>query len=262
MFRKLINSFSKLKQYIKNRKNYCPVCESKGVIFHPLPKFFSENYIKYAFKYWTNVELLSIDKFSCGNCGALDRERLYKIWIDYQIKTQTFKPRTKIIHFAPEAALSAKLKLSNFFDYKTADIAMPHVDFFVDIMRLPFSDNSYDFFICSHVLEHLQDDRVALAELFRILRIGGVGILMVPIVIDLERIIEDPSIKTDEDRWKYYGQNDHLRLYNSEGFVQRIISVGFQVDKLGVNFFTKKCFEEAGIPMSACLYIVKKYEKE
>jgi hypothetical protein len=85
---------------------------------------------------------------------------------------------------------------------------------------------------------------------------------MVPIVIDLERIIEDPSIKTDEDRWKYYGQFDHERLYNSEGFVQRIISAGFQVDKLGIIFFTKKIFEEAGIPLSACLYVVKKYDKE
>jgi SAM-dependent methyltransferase len=254
------NGISNFRQYIKNRKNYCPVCESKGIIFNPLPKFFSENYIKYGFKYWANCELLSLDKYSCSNCGASDRERLYKIWIDCQIKNQTFKPRTKTIHFAPESALSAKLKSSNFFNYKTADIAMTHVDFFVDLMRIPFPDNSYDFFICSHVLEHVQDDQVALAELFRILRRGGVGILMVPIVIDLDEIFEDPSIKTDEDRWKYYGQYDHVRLYNSKGFVQRIVSAGFKVDKLDINFFSKKIFEEAGIPISACLYVVNKYD--
>ncbi len=44
------------------------------------------------------------------------------------------------------------------FDYKTADLSMENVDFKVDMMSMLFDDESFDFFICSHVLEHVDSD--------------------------------------------------------------------------------------------------------
>ena len=37
-----------------------------------------------------------------------------------------------------------------------------------DVQRLPFADHSFDFVICSHVLEHVEDPRAAVAELTRV----------------------------------------------------------------------------------------------
>ena len=59
---------------------------------------------------------------------------------------------------------------------------MENVDFKVDLTDLPFSDSSYDFVFASHVLEHIQNDHDALAEIKRVLRPGGIAVLPVPII--------------------------------------------------------------------------------
>jgi SAM-dependent methyltransferase len=47
---------------------------------------------------------------------------------------------------------------------------------------LPFANGSYDVVYASHVLEHIKDDALAIAEIRRILRPNGIAILPVPIV--------------------------------------------------------------------------------
>jgi ubiquinone/menaquinone biosynthesis C-methylase UbiE len=49
-----------------------------------------------------------------------------------------------------------------------------------DIRNLPFPDASFDRVIASEVLEHLHDDRGALAEITRVLRPGGLLAVSVP----------------------------------------------------------------------------------
>jgi SAM-dependent methyltransferase len=49
-----------------------------------------------------------------------------------------------------------------------------------DATRLPFRDGSFDRVITSEVLEHLQDDVTAIAELVRVLRPGGTFAATVP----------------------------------------------------------------------------------
>lgn len=46
----------------------------------------------------------------------------------------------------------------------------------VDMQKLPFGDEEFDVVISDQVIAHLQDPRLALAEAFRVLRKGGVGI--------------------------------------------------------------------------------------
>ena len=45
---------------------------------------------------------------------------------------------------------------------------------------MPFTDNMYDFILCNHVLEHVENDLKALREIKRILKKGGKGIVQVP----------------------------------------------------------------------------------
>lgn len=49
-----------------------------------------------------------------------------------------------------------------------------------DATRLPFASNSFDRVITSEVLEHIQDDVAALAELVRVLKPGGTFAATVP----------------------------------------------------------------------------------
>ncbi len=49
-----------------------------------------------------------------------------------------------------------------------------------DATRLPFADNSFDHVITSEVLEHIQDDVAAIAEMVRVLKPGGILAATVP----------------------------------------------------------------------------------
>jgi ubiquinone/menaquinone biosynthesis C-methylase UbiE len=59
---------------------------------------------------------------------------------------------------------------------------MRGVDHKADLLDLPFNDGSYDIVFASHVLEHIRDDKKAVAEIRRILKPNGIAILPVPVV--------------------------------------------------------------------------------
>jgi len=100
-----------------------------------------------------------------------------KIEADVDFKKVSF------LHFAPEDFFREQFR-SRFAKYETADLFMENVDHKVDITKLPFADASYDFICASHVLEHIEDDRLALKEIARVLAPGGIAILPVPMVAD------------------------------------------------------------------------------
>ena len=49
-----------------------------------------------------------------------------------------------------------------------------------DALRLPFPDGTFDRVICAEVLEHVPDDRRAMAEIARVLKPGGTAAVTVP----------------------------------------------------------------------------------
>lgn len=49
-----------------------------------------------------------------------------------------------------------------------------------DAQALPFADATFSHVVCSEVLEHLDDDRAAMAELHRVLEPGGIVAITVP----------------------------------------------------------------------------------
>ena len=79
-----------------------------------------------------------------------------------------------------------------------------------------FKDNFFDVIICNHVLEHVKDDQKAMSELFRVLKPEGFAILQIPISKTARETFEDFSITTPEDREKYFGQKDHVRIYGQD----------------------------------------------
>jgi glycosyltransferase involved in cell wall biosynthesis len=120
------------------------------------------------------------------------------------------------------------------------------------------ASDSFDALICSHVLEHVADDRQALSELYRVLKPGGWGILMVPIILTLEEIDEDPQVTDEAERWRRFGQFDHVRLYNKSGFVDRVEAAGFVVRQLGMAYFGEAAFQQLGLTKTSVLYVAEK----
>ena len=97
----------------------------------------------------------------------------------------------------------------------------------MDIQDIKLPDNTFDVILCSHVLEHVPDDRKAMQELYRVLKPDGWAIIQVPIDKRLKKTFEDDSINTEKLRKKYYGQEDHLRLYMD--YIKRLQEAGFKV---------------------------------
>jgi SAM-dependent methyltransferase len=246
-------------------RHYCPVCESRVTSFLPLPGFFRENLHKYGFPFEAkDTETCNEAAYLCPSCGASDRDRLYALYVgDYLANLEDTGP-VEIVDFAPSAPLSALVRRriessGQRIRYRTADLLAEHVDDRVDISDLrSYESSQFTFFICSHVLEHVTDDRKAMRELHRILKPGGKGILMVPIILSLEQIDEDPDITGEGERWRRFGQFDHVRLYSKPGFLQRVREAGFDVCGLGKDYFGEELFTRTGITSQSVLYVVEK----
>ena len=243
-------------------KYHCPVCSRRIKRFQPLPEFYFNNAKQHDYRYTGQAETLNYHDYSCPLCGASDRDRLYALYIkDYLAKTDR---AIKIVDFAPSAPFSRfilnMIALSGQnSSYRTADLSMEGVDDKVDVtdMRL-YDDNQFDFFICSHILEHVSDDRKAISELYRILKPQGLGILVVPIVLGLAEIDEDPSVIVESERWRRFGQYDHVRLYSKDGFIKRVKEAGFLIHQYGKEYFGEKLFVQSGITCQSVLYVVEK----
>jgi SAM-dependent methyltransferase len=242
-----------------NVSSYCPLCKSSLVKFMPLPEFYRECSDRYGFAYYGKAEMTAELTYSCSRCGCSDRERLYAYWLDQALSENRLKQGMKIIHFAPEPIFSQVLRSSNMFDYSTADLMMPNADYKLDMLDMPFPDGMFDFFICSHVLEHVADDAKAIDELYRVTKKGGCGILMAPIIIDLENTLEvDPPVTCEAERWRLYGQDDHVRLYAHDDYVDKIKNGGFAVEQYGIDYFGVDVFAMLGLKNESILYVARK----
>ena len=167
--------------------------------------------------------------------GSLSLERHRLLWLYLQNETQIFKKKFKVLHVAPEQAFYKKFIKLNNLDYVTFDMNSPIAKIKGDICNLPFSENQFDFILCNHVLEHVNDDIAAMLELFRVLKKNGVAILQVPIDLTKNKTYEDSTITDKKERMKAFGQYDHVRIYGKDYF-ERLEKSGFKVEK---NFYSK-----------------------
>ena len=181
---------------------------------------------------------------------SLERHRL--LWLYLKNETSFFKAKLKVLHFAPESALMNQFKKLKNLSYDTIDLNSPIADIKADICDLPFLDNSYDFILCNHVLEHIVDDNKAIRELYRVLKKNGIGIFQVPIDYNRDTTFEDFSVTNKKERNKLFGQYDHVRIYGLD-FFDRLQKAGFSVErceytsKLSKEDITKFCLPKKEI---------------
>jgi ubiquinone/menaquinone biosynthesis C-methylase UbiE len=111
----------------------------------------------------------------------------------------------------------------------------------MDITRLLLRDNCFDVIICSHVLEHVPDDRAAMREMYRVLRKGGWAAILVPTRTGQVKTFEDPGVVSPEERTRLFGQADHVRRYGQD-VKNRLEEAGFAVKPEDI---TRELTEEA-----------------
>lgn len=167
------------------------------------------------------------DHFECPRCGSHDRERHLFM---YLAATGMFaKVHGKnLLHFAPERGLSKRLLLERPASYIRCDL-YPQTEGVVrmDMLAIDLDSESVDVVIANHVLEHVDDDQKALAEIWRILKPDGYAILQTPYSAKLHRTWQDSGIDTNAARMQAYGQADHVRLFGCDIFA-RIEMAGFE----------------------------------
>lgn len=243
----------------RSEKYCCPVCSKRVRRFIPLPDFYQENAEKYGYLYsFDDAETLNYSAYSCPHCDASDRDRLYALYVLKRLCMYGTSD-VAMLEIAPSRPLSEMLKKTGKISLRTADLLMDDVDDRVDITDMScYGEGVFDAFVCSHVLEHVPNDLKAMHELFRVLKPGGWGILMVPIILTIDKIDEDTLLEDVGERWRRFGQDDHVRSYSKNGFVERVEGAGFVVRQYRREYFGIEEFRRSGIADKSVLYVVEK----
>jgi SAM-dependent methyltransferase len=169
----------------------------------------------------------------CWRCGSHERHRAQ--WLLLERRPQLLAEARSLLHFSPEWCLRRRLSALPGLRYVTTDLDRTQdVDLRLDVTALDLPDGAFDAVICSHVLEHVADDRAAMRELRRITAPGGFALVMVPLALDRARTYEDATITAPEDREREFLQADHVRLYAPD-IAERLREAGFDVDVVDLH---------------------------
>ncbi|OBR63539.1 hypothetical protein A7K91_06180 [Paenibacillus oryzae] len=190
----------------------------------------------------------------CPICSSTDRLR----YVHYILNKYTtiFDDTSNILHFAPESKLIEEFRKRG-ENYITADLMKGRADVVADITNLQFKDNQFDWIICNHVMEHIENEGRALLEIKRCLKPGGSLIITVPICWE-EDTYENKDIITKNEKTLYYGQSDHERLYGRD-IEARFEKYGFDVKGYkNTDILNEKEIEENGFIVGDSVFICAK----
>lgn len=134
-----------------------------------------------------------------------------------------------VLDFSPSRCLARKMRVQKRIRYVSSDfVGEFEAEKSHDITAIAEPDSEFDLVLCYHVLEHVDDDRQAMRELFRVLKPSGKALVQTP--LKAGDIYEDTNIVSPEARLKHFGQADHVRVYSANGLAGRLKEAGFQVE--------------------------------
>src|SRR5438874_10108510 len=108
----------------------------------------------------------------CASCLALERHRAIRRAID-SIRVPDRFADLRLIRFSDDPIVDDQW-------FKTSEASIFEGDNSLDIQAVERPDEAYDVIVCSHVIEHVADDRKAIGELIRILSPRGFLLLAYP----------------------------------------------------------------------------------
>lgn len=201
-------------------ERHCPVCDSWCRVFLPHGRGSRKR-----------------KDVVCPVCLSHARQRI--AWLFIERKTGAMEGRVQsILHIAPEIEIGKKLREIPDVRYVSIDLESPHAMRRMDVTDLQIPDRSFQVVYCSHVLEHVPEDRKAIREIFRVLKPGGWCLFQVPVSGD--HTTEDPGVEDPDLRDRLFHWPDHVRSYGLD-VEERFASAGFHVDA----FYARQFIDEA-----------------
>ena len=180
---------------------YCPCC---GYRFN---SFISGDYTQRQNRFDVSRYQHTKQDVLCPVCKSLPRHRILAFWCNGYIE---MLEKSKVLYFAPEYSMTLWMK-RNRISCTTADL-YDKADLKLDIQSTGLPDASYNIIIANHVLEHVDDFREALKEMYRILVPDGLFICSFPMDPKVELIDEEEKPLSEQERLHRFGQNDHKRV--------------------------------------------------
>ena len=189
----------------------------------------------------------------CPYCLSVERYRLLCRYL--RDETDFGSKKIRMLDIAPMWCFQEFCRSFENVEYVSIDIESPMAMQHMDIRYLEFRDELFDFLVCYHVLEHIDDDQKALGELFRVLKPGGWAIIQVPIFTERTIEREELSMEEADDLLKY---DCHLRSYGMD-FDRRLEAAGFQVEVVDfVKRFSTRDIERYGLDCSEKMHLCRK----
>ncbi len=242
--------------YYRGDNYYCPICQ------HGYKTFLTGGFDLPVIREKQIVGAGKREQNICPGCLSTDRDRLVYLYLHE--KTDFFKKPQKVLHIAPEPALYKVFRKLKNLDYIAGTKYQEGFYYsdklmVLDITALDFADEQFDFVMANHILEHIENDRKAMQEIYRVLKPNGQAILQVPIALALNKTYENPLVKTEKEREKHFGQFDHVRLY-AEDYKERLEKAGFDVlkTKPGTSQWPMKNIKRYGLNKNEYLYVAIK----
>lgn len=144
----------------------------------------------------------------CQTCGSFERHRgLYKVYS--QILPLSWIRDSKALQLSNDVSVKD-------IPFKEIEISIYNGENSLDLMEIDRPNESYDWVICNHVLEHIPDAIKAMEELFRILKENGILQLTFPNPY-LQLVTMDWG-KADESKhghWRSFGVDFFEKLYEN-----------------------------------------------
>ncbi|MCK5862301.1 MAG: class I SAM-dependent methyltransferase [Candidatus Hydrogenedentes bacterium] len=188
------------------KRVFCPCCGWSGYDFIPI-----------------DGGIFWVPRMVCPACLSYDRHRAFSLYVK-QYDRRLLETAGTTLHVAPETYVAILARQNTGHHYIVTDLFFERLQagngtpFQSDIQQLSLPDRCVDTLICFHVLEHIKDDRAAVAELYRVLKPGGVAYIMVPINTTFEetQFFGEPNPDIYDHYWapgKDY--HTHLGIFDS-----------------------------------------------
>jgi len=159
----------------------------------------------------------------CPGCGCLARHR--SLVAILRRATGFFSTPCDAIEVAPPRRFQELCLATPGLRYTSFDLSRFAMER-GDLTRMRYADDSADYFLCYHVLEHVPHETTALAEIRRVLRPGGALVVQVPIDWSVAKTFEYPAPDPREA--------GHVRRYGRD-FAERMAGHGFEVESVAVD---------------------------
>lgn len=158
----------------------------------------------------------------CPKCDSKPRQRILKVALE---QGDFIVPSARIVHVSPQGERGIATWLRSIkVNFLSIDIQPGKAMKVMDLTQLDFPNNTIDVVVCCHVLEHIENDIMAIKEIYRVLRNNGVAIFQVPIYGEITKKVQTPA------------KHDHFHVWHPGfDYSKRYEQIGFKVSSIGPN---------------------------